>query len=84
MYLDENDLYGWAMSQKLPVNVFKWVGIISQFYELHSMKSYDEYNDKNYDKDNDERYIFKVDVEHPKNLHDLHNDLPFLSEKMKI
>ena len=23
MYLDENDLYGWAMSQKLPVDGFK-------------------------------------------------------------
>ena len=24
-YLDENNFYGWAMSQKLPVNGFKWV-----------------------------------------------------------
>ena len=29
-------------------------------------------------------YILKVDVEYPKNLHDLHGDLPFLPEKMKI
>ena len=24
-YLDANNLYGWTMSQKLPVNGFKWV-----------------------------------------------------------
>ena len=24
MYLDANNLHGWAMSQKLPVNGFKW------------------------------------------------------------
>ena len=24
-YLDANDLYGWAMSQKLPINDFKWI-----------------------------------------------------------
>ena len=25
MYLDANNRYGWGMSQKLPVNGFKWV-----------------------------------------------------------
>ena len=24
IYLDENNLYGWAMSQKLPADSFKW------------------------------------------------------------
>ena len=32
-YLVTNDLYGWAMSQKLPVNGFKWVKSLSQFNE---------------------------------------------------
>ena len=33
-YLDSNYLYGWAMSQKLPVNGFKWVKQkISKFNE---------------------------------------------------
>ena len=28
-YLDDNNLYGWAMSQKLPVNNFKWINDIT-------------------------------------------------------
>ena len=39
---------------------------------------------KNYDEDSDEGYINEVDIEYPKKLRDLHSDLPFLSEKMKI
>ena len=39
---------------------------------------------KNDDEDSKEGYIFKVDVEYPKNLINLHSDLPFLSEKIKI
>ena len=39
---------------------------------------------KNNDEDSDKEYIFEVDIEYPKNLHDLHSDLPFLLERMKI
>ena len=39
---------------------------------------------KNYDEDNDKGYILEVDVEYPKDLHDLHSDLPFLPERMNI
>ena len=32
-YLDVNNLYGWAMSQKLPVNDFKWIEDTSKINE---------------------------------------------------
>ena len=32
-YLDANNLYGWEMSQKLPVKGFRWVEDLSQFNE---------------------------------------------------
>ena len=37
-YLDANNLYGWAMSQKLPVNGFKWVKKLSRFNEILKKK----------------------------------------------
>ena len=39
---------------------------------------------KNYDEDSDKGYILEVDVKCPKNLHGLHEDLPFIPERMKI
>ena len=74
-YLDANNLHGWAMSQKLPVNGFKWVKDTSKT---------DEKFIKNYNEDNDKGYILEVDVKYPKELHDLHSDLPFLHKIMKI
>ena len=70
-YLDANNLYGWAMSQKLPVDGFRWEKNISKYNE-------------DYDEDSDKGYILEVDVEYPKSLHDLHSDFPFLPERMKI
>ena len=74
-YLDANNLYGWTMSQKLPVSGFKWKKNMSKFTE-EFIKSYDE--------DSDKGYILEVDVKYPKNLHGLHEDLPSLPEIMKI
>ena len=46
-YLDANNLYGWAMSKKLPVRDFKWLGNLSMFIE-EFIKNYDENGDKGY------------------------------------
>ena len=45
---------------------------------------FDEDFIKNYDEDSNKGYILEIDVEYPKNLHYLHSDLPFSSERMKI
>ena len=74
-YNDANNLYGFAMIQPLPVDGFDWVKNLSKI---------DEDFIKNYDEDSDKGYILEVDVKYPKNLHDLHSDLPFLLERMKI
>ena len=74
-YLDENNLHGWAMEQNLPVGGFKPVRDVSRI---------DEDFIKNYDENSNIGYFFKIDIEYPKELHDLHSDLPFLPERMKI
>ena len=47
MYLDGNNLYGWGMSQKLPVNGFKWIKKPSKFNE-EFIKNYDEISNNIY------------------------------------
>ena len=80
-YLDANNLYRWAMLQKLSVNEFKWIkDTLSPDKKLNKFIKLI----RNYDEDSDKGYILEVDVEYSKGLHDLHKDLPFLPEKMKI
>ena len=69
-YSDANNLYGAVMSEKLPINEFKWVNDISGINEKF-LKSYDNKNSE-------------VDVDYPSKLHKLHSDMPFLPERMKI
>ena len=63
------------MIQPLPADGFKFVKNVPKI---------DEDFIKNCDEDSDKGYIFDVDIEYPKNLRDLQNDLPFLPERMKI
>ena len=75
MYLDANNLYGWAMSKKLPVNGFKWENDLSRFNERFI---------KNYNENSDIGYFLEVDIDYPKELFNLHKDLPFLPERKKV
>ena len=77
MYLDANNLYGWAIPQKLPVNGFKWVNSLSKVNEIF-IKNYNvlQYSDVG--------YFLEVDIDYPKELFNLHKDLSFLLERKKV
>ena len=74
-YWHVNNLFRWGITQKFPVNNFKWVQATSEFNE-DSIKKHNE--------ESDEEYFLEVDVKHPEILHELCNGLPFLPEKWKI
>ena len=76
-YLDANNLYGWAMSKKLPVNGFRWL-------DSDKINETNEEFIKNYNENDNKGYILEVDVRYSKRLHDLHSVLPFLPERIEI
>ena len=74
-YWDVNSLYDWLMSQKLPVNNSEWIQDTSQSNEDFI---------KNHNEETDEGYFLEADVKYLEKLHEVHNDLSFLPERMKI
>ena len=70
MYLDANNLYGWAMSQNLPTGGFRWITTKKKI-ELERVSE-------------NIGLILEVDLEYPKELHDLHSGYPLAPEKMTI
>ena len=70
-YFDANSLYGLSMIQKLPYKNLKWDD---------TLKEEDIINYKNINIG----YILEVDLEYPKELHDLHNDYPMAPEVMNV
>ena len=72
MYLDANNLYGWAMREKLPIGGYTW------------SNNHDRYTSefiKNYDENSNLQYLVEVDIEYLQHLHGIHRDLPFQPEK---
>ena len=74
MYLDANNLDGWAMSQYLPRGNFKWM----------TDQEISKTNLGKYKADSKEGLILEVDLEYPQELHDIQNDNPIAPEKVKV
>ena len=74
-YLDANNLYGWAMSKKLPTHGFKWEKNIT-LEKINEILEKENFAKKG--------YIFEVDLEYPKHLWKKHNDYPLAPEKIKV
>lgn len=70
-YGDVNNLYGWAMTQKLPYGAFEW---------LEDSKNFDVLGTKD---DGVYGFFLDVDVSYPKELFDAHSDFPYLPVKRK-
>ena len=70
-YLDANNLYGYAMNKRLPLNGYEWAD--EAIFTDDFIKNYDDEGDKG--------YLLEVDIEYPKELHSAYEDLPFLPEK---
>lgn len=66
MYLDANNLYGWAMSQPLPTGLMRFL----------SEDEIETFDLQQIAQDSEEGYILEVDMEYPPHLHDIHNCYP--------
>ena len=71
-YLDANNLYGWAMSEKMPTHNFEWMPeeVLEDELINETWKTIP--------------CILEVDLYYPPELHDLHNDYPLAPERMLI
>ncbi|PKC50812.1 hypothetical protein RhiirA1_485290 [Rhizophagus irregularis] len=78
LYLDANNLYGWAMMQYLPTGNFRW---IRDEQKLASLR--DEIISNEMENDIPEDYILKVKLAYPRELHHSHTDYHLAIERMK-
>jgi len=76
LYIDSNNLYGWALCEPMPYSSFTWL----------NETDFDQFTPENIlaiPEDGDTGYFFQVDLHYPEEIHDLHDDLPFCPEKKK-
>ena len=71
-YLNKNNLYASSMSEYLPYEKFEW------------LENIDEFDFMSINEKSDIGYILEVDLEYPKELHQLHNDYPLAPEKLVV
>ena len=74
MYWDANNLYGWAMSQSLPVTNFKFL----------TQKEINNFDFDSVSQNSQTGYILECDLKYPKELHELYNDYPLCPEKIEV
>ena len=74
LYIDINNLYGWALSQKLPCGEFRWMN------KKHELDDLVERCKQIYNFDGDRGYVLEVDLEIPDHIHDKLMDLPVAPE----
>ena len=75
MYLDANNLYGCAMSQYLPYGNFQDDADVGKYTPEYIMSLEDNTH---------EGCFLVVDLEYPKELHDLHNDYPLAPQRKRV
>ena len=73
MYLDANNLYGWAMSQPLPVGNFHWCWVFLTQHQIMKWRPNKKIG-----------YILEVDLEYPEKLHEEHNAYPLAPERGRV
>ena len=74
LYLDANNLYGWAMSQPLPIGDYKWVEKTDDVIE----------NIMKIPIDSEKGYILETDLEYPEEYHEEHNSYPLAPESLCV
>lgn len=72
VYLDATNLYGHSMSQPLPQGEFKWL----------TQEEIENINFLDIDDDDEYGYVLEVDIDYPEELHNKHNEFPFLAENI--